>query len=119
MSYKKTIDFLFHKLPIYQRKGLVAYKKDIGNIIEATRQLNNPHLKFKSIHVGGTNGKGSTSHVIKSILISAGYKVGLYSSPHLKDFRERISINNQLIGKKYVVDFVKNNIFHVQPLKYK
>jgi len=109
MSYKKTIDFLYQKLPIYQRKGLVAYKKDIGNIIEATRKLNNPHLKFKSIHVGGTNGKGSTSHIIKSILISAGYKVGLYTSPHLKDFRERISINNQLIGKKYVVDFVKNN----------
>ncbi len=109
MSYKKTIHFLYKKLPIYQRKGLVAYKKDIGNIIEATRKLNNPHLKFKSIHVGGTNGKGSTSHIIKSILISAGYKVGLYTSPHLKDFRERISINNQLIEKKYVVDFVKNN----------
>tara|TARA_B100000900_G_scaffold66941_1_gene52138 strand:- start:104 stop:1303 length:1200 start_codon:yes stop_codon:yes gene_type:complete len=109
MSYKKTIDFLYQKLPIYQRKGLVAYKKDIGNIVEATRKLNNPHLKFKSIHVGGTNGKGSTSHIIKSILISAGYKVGLYTSPHLKDFRERISINNQLIEKKYVVDFVKNN----------
>ena len=109
MSYKKTIDFLYQKLPIYQRKGLVAYKKDIGNIIEATRKLNNPHLKFKSIHVGGTNGKGSTSHIIKSILINAGYKVGLYTSPHLKDFRERISINNQLIGKKYIVDFVKNN----------
>tara|TARA_B100001564_G_C20659215_1_gene680763 strand:+ start:1699 stop:2898 length:1200 start_codon:yes stop_codon:yes gene_type:complete len=109
MSYKKTIHFLYKKLPIYQRKGLVAYKKDIGNIIEATRKLNNPHLKFKSIHVGGTNGKGSTSHIIKSILISAGYKVGLYTSPHLKDFRERISINNQLIEKKYVVNFVKNN----------
>tara|TARA_B100000941_G_scaffold45963_1_gene28615 strand:+ start:4117 stop:5316 length:1200 start_codon:yes stop_codon:yes gene_type:complete len=109
MSYKKTINFLYQKLPIFQRKGEVAYKKDIGNIIQATKKLNNPHLKFKTIHVGGTNGKGSTSHFIKSILISAGYKVGLYTSPHLKDFRERISINNKLIEKKYVVDFVKNN----------
>ena len=86
MTYKDTINFLYQKLPIYQRKGEVAYKKDIGNIVEATKKLNNPHLKFKSIHVGGTNGKGSTSHVIKSILISAGYKVGLYTSPHLKRF---------------------------------
>ncbi len=109
MDYKKTVDYLFQRLPFYQREGSIAYKKDIGNIIYATKHLNNPHKKFKSIHIAGTNGKGSTAHMLKSILIESGLKIGLYTSPHLKDLRERIKINGEMIPKKDVVSFVKEN----------
>lgn len=109
MDYQKTVDYLFQRLPFYQREGSIAYKKDIGNIIYATRHLNNPHKKFKSIHIAGTNGKGSTAHMLKSILMQSGLKVGLYSSPHLKDLRERIKINGKMISKKDIVSFVKEN----------
>ena len=109
MTYKKTLDYLYSRLPIYQRKGAAAYKKDIGNIIKAVKLLDNPHLKFKSVHIAGTNGKGSTAHFIASVMQEAGYKVGLYTSPHLKDFRERIKINGEMIKKKQVVKFVKEN----------
>ena len=85
MTYEETIKYLFQKLPMYQRKGKAAYKADIGNILQASSLLNNPHLKFKSIHIAGTNGKGSTAHMISSILQESGYKVGLFSSPHLED----------------------------------
>ena len=87
MNYQQTHDYLYSKLPIYQRKGVAAYKADIGNIIKAVEALKNPHLKFKSIHIAGTNGKGSTAHLLASVMQEAGYKVGLYTSPHLKDFR--------------------------------
>jgi dihydrofolate synthase/folylpolyglutamate synthase len=107
MNYAETIDYLFEKLPIYQRTGEIAYKADIGNIVKASEILKNPHLNFKSVHIAGTNGKGSTSHMIASILQEADYKVGLYTSPHLKDFRERIKINGKMISKKSVVDFVQ------------
>ena len=107
MNYAETIDYLFEKLPIYQRTGKIAYKADIGNIVKASEILGNPHLNFKSVHIAGTNGKGSTAHMIASILQEAGYKVGLYTSPHLKDFRERIKINGKMISKKSVVDFVQ------------
>ena len=90
MSYKKTLDYLFSRLPIYQRKGVIAYKKDINNIISATKILKDPHKKFRNIHIAGTNGKGSIAHMLSSIFQEAGYKVGLYTSPHLKDFRERM-----------------------------
>ena len=109
MDYKKTVDYLFQRLPFYQREGSIAYKKDIGNIIYATKHLNNPHKKFKSIHIAGTNGKGSTAHMLKSILMESGLKIGLYSSPHLKDLRERIKINGEMISKKDVISFVKEN----------
>ena len=109
MTYKKTLDYLYSRLPIYQRKGAAAYKKDIGNIIKAVKSLDNPHLKFKSVHIAGTNGKGSTAHFIASVMQEAGYKIGLYTSPHLKDFRERIKINGEMIKKKHVVNFVKEN----------
>ena len=109
MDYKKTVDYLFQRLPFYQREGKIAYKKDIGNIIYATKHLNNPHKKFKSIHIAGTNGKGSTAHMLKSILIESGLKIGLYTSPHLKDLRERIKINGEMISKKDVVSFVNKN----------
>ena len=109
MTYQQTLDYLFSRLPMYQREGLAAYKADIGNIVAASKKLGAPHKKFKSIHVAGTNGKGSVSHMLASILQEAGYKVGLYSSPHLKDFRERIKINGDMITKKEVVVFVKKN----------
>lgn len=107
MNYPETIDYLFQKLPIYQRTGEIAYKADIGNIIKASEILKNPHLNFKSVHIAGTNGKGSTAHMISSILQESDYKVGLYTSPHLKDFRERIKINGKMISKKSVVDFIQ------------
>tara|TARA_Y100001954_G_scaffold192933_2_gene207759 strand:+ start:6218 stop:7426 length:1209 start_codon:yes stop_codon:yes gene_type:complete len=109
MNYQQTLDWLFSQLPIYQRSGAAAYKADIGNIVEACRRINNPHQQFKSIHIAGTNGKGSTSHMLASILQEAGYKTGLYTSPHLKDFRERIRINGNKIPEVQVVRFVRNN----------
>ena len=109
MNYQQTLDWLFSQLPIYQRSGAAAYRADIGNIVEACRRINNPHQQFKSIHIAGTNGKGSTSHMLASILQEAGYKTGLYTSPHLKDFRERIRINGNKIPEVQVVRFVRNN----------
>jgi len=109
MTYNQAIDYLFSCLPIYQRQGKIAYKSDIGNIVSASKILNNPHEKYKSIHIAGTNGKGSVAHMIASILQEAGYKVGLYTSPHLKDFRERIKVNGNMIKKSDVACFVKKN----------
>ena len=107
MNYSETIEYLFQRLPIYQRSGVSAYKSDIGNIVKASTILGNPHLNFKSVHIAGTNGKGSTAHMISSVLQESGYKVGLYTSPHLKDFRERIRINGKIISQKTVVDFIE------------
>lgn len=109
MSYKETTSWMFGRLPMYQNQGKSAYKSDLTNTIKLDDFLGNPHSKFKSIHVAGTNGKGSTSHMIASVLQEAGYKVGLYTSPHLKDFRERIKINGNEIKKSYVIDFIKQN----------
>jgi len=109
MDYKRSVEYLFERLPMYQRSGIAAYKKDIGNIIKACKILNNPQKKIKTIHIAGTNGKGSTAHMLASILQEAGYKTGLYTSPHLKDFRERIKINGKTIDKKYIINFIKEN----------
>ena len=109
MDYKRSVEYLFQRLPMYQRSGIAAYKKDIGNIIKACKILNNPQKKIKTIHIAGTNGKGSTAHMLASILQEAGYKTGLYTSPHLKDFRERIKINGKTIDKKYIINFIKEN----------
>lgn len=113
MNYKETLDWMFSKLPMYQRQGNTAFKKDLTNTLALAEHLDNPHLQFKSIHVAGTNGKGSTSHMLASILQEAGYKVGLYTSPHLKDFRERIKVNGKPIRKSRgfgsVINFVKRN----------
>ena len=109
MIYKDTLDYLFSQLPMYQRSGAAAYKEDIGNIIKACDILKDPHKKFKSIHIAGTNGKGSTAHMLASILQEAGLKTGLYTSPHLKDFRERIKINGKMISQNQVIEFVKKN----------
>jgi dihydrofolate synthase/folylpolyglutamate synthase len=107
MNYQQTLDYLYSKLPMFQRIGTAAYKADLSNTIAICNVLNNPQQHFKSIHIAGTNGKGSTSHILAAILQCAGYKVGLYTSPHLKDFRERVKINGKMIPKKYVTDFVK------------
>ena len=109
MNYKEATEFLFNSLPMYQRIGKIAYKKDIGNIKIACEEFNQPQKNFKSIHVGGTNGKGSVSHMLASVLQEKKLKVGLYTSPHLKDFRERIKINGKPISKEKVIEFVKNN----------
>lgn len=109
MNYKETTDWLFRQLPMYQNQGESAYKANLDNIVKLDRYLGFPHCNFKSIHVAGTNGKGSTSHMLASVFQEAGYKVGLYTSPHLKDFRERIKINGEVISECKVVDFVKIN----------
>lgn len=120
MTYKETLDWLFGQFPAYQKIGKSAYKADLSNIINLSDHLDNPHLKFKSIHVGGTNGKGSSSHMLSSILQEAGYKVGLYTSPHLKDFRERIKINGTDISEDKVVEFVSQNksFFEAEALSF-
>ncbi|MBK8496951.1 MAG: bifunctional folylpolyglutamate synthase/dihydrofolate synthase [Chitinophagaceae bacterium] len=107
MTYQQTIDYLFSQLPMYSRIGAAAYKEDLHNTIALCNAINNPQTKFKCIHIAGTNGKGSTSHMLAAILQQAGYKTGLYTSPHLKDFRERIKINGEMISKEHVVDFVE------------
>lgn len=109
MTYQETLDYLFNALPMYQRIGKAAYKADLSNTRALCRQLNNPQEFFKSIHIAGTNGKGSTSHALASILQEAGYKVGLYTSPHLKSFTERIKINGREIDEAIVVEFVEKN----------
>ena len=109
MNYRDTINWMFNQLPMYQNMGKSAYKEDLSNTVKLSKHLNFPETKFKSIHVAGTNGKGSTSHMIASILQEAGYKVGLYTSPHLKDFRERIKLNGICISKQFVIQFVKKN----------
>ncbi len=109
MNYLDTVNWMFNQLPMYQNKGKSAYKEDLSNTLLLTNHLNHPEDKFKSIHVAGTNGKGSTSHMLASVFQEAGYKVGLYTSPHLKDFRERIKINGAPISKQFVIEFVKRN----------
>jgi len=108
MNYNETLDYMFEKLPMFQRQGESAYKKDLGNIKALCKVLNNPHKEFRSIHIAGTNGKGSVSHILSSILQQTGYKVGLYTSPHLKDFRERIKINGEVISEEAVIDFIED-----------
>lgn len=109
MNYIETTNWMFSQLPMYQNKGKSAYKSDLSNTIKLAEYLEHPETKFKSIHVAGTNGKGSTSHMIASVLQEASYKVGLYTSPHLKDYRERIKINGKCISKQFVIQFIKRN----------
>ncbi|HSD14573.1 MAG TPA: folylpolyglutamate synthase/dihydrofolate synthase family protein [Flavobacterium sp.] len=106
MNYQETTNWMFNQLPMYQHQGASAYKKDLTNVILLAEHLDNPHKKTKCIHVAGTNGKGSTSHMLASVLQEAGYKVGLYTSPHLKDFRERIKINEKEISEDFVCEFI-------------
>jgi len=106
MNYQETTNWMFNQLPMYQLQGASAYKEDLTNIKLLAAHLDNPQTKLKCIHVAGTNGKGSTSHMLSSVLQEAGYKVGLYTSPHLKDFRERIKINGKEISEEFVIEFV-------------
>ena len=112
MDYPETLQYLFTRLPMYSRIGAAAYRKDLVNTIRLCEFIGNPQDKFRSVHVAGTNGKGSTSHMLASIFQVAGYKTGLYTSPHLKDFRERIRVNGEMIRKDFVTDFIQR----IQPL---
>ena len=105
MTYWETLEYLYSQLPMYQRIGKAAYKADLATTIALDRYFNHPHRSFKSIHVAGTNGKGSVSHMLASVLQDSGYKTGLYTSPHLKDFRERIKINGKPVERDFVIDF--------------
>lgn len=117
MNYQETLDYLYSYLPMFQRIGAAAYKADIYNTVELMKALGNPEKKFKSIHVAGTNGKGSSSHLIASILREKGLKVGLHTSPHLKDFRERIKIDNKMCDEEFVINFVENNKELIERIK--
>ena len=109
MTYQETLDWMFNRLPMYQNIGKTAYKADLTNTILLSNYLGNPENKLKCIHVSGTNGKGSTSHLIASVLQESGYKVGLYTSPHLKDYRERIKINGEMISEDFVCEFISKH----------
>ncbi len=118
MDYQQTIDYLFSRLPMFSRIGTAAFKKDLINIRRLCEFLGNPYTKFKSIHIAGTNGKGSVSHMLAAILQTAGYKTGLYTSPHLKDFRERIRINGEMVEESFIVAFtekIKPLIEEIEP----
>ena len=117
MTYAQTLDFLYSKLPMFTRVGAVAIKKDLHNTLAMCKALGNPQNKFKSIHIAGTNGKGSTSHMLAAIFQKAGYKTGLYTSPHLKDFRERIRVNGKMVSKAFVKDFVNEQKKLIQEIE--
>ena len=115
MNYQQTVDYLYKYLPMFSRIGAAAYKEDLHNTLALCHEVGDPHKKFKSIHIAGTNGKGSTSHMLAAILQQAGYKTGLYTSPHLKDFRERIKINGEMkeyipsaVDRQKIYDWIRN-----------
>ncbi|HEX4373782.1 MAG TPA: Mur ligase family protein, partial [Puia sp.] len=117
MTYQQTIDYLFERLPMYSRIGAAAYKEDLTNTIKLCEAIGNPHTKFKSVHIAGTNGKGSVSHMLSAIFQTAGYKTGLYTSPHLKDFRERITINGEFISEDFIIDFVERMLLLIDEIE--
>lgn len=117
MDYNETIDFLYHQLPVFQREGKAAYKANLNNTLALDDYFGHPHQAFRTIHVAGTNGKGSVSHMLCSVLQEAGYKVGLYTSPHLLDMRERIKVNGQMCSQLFVVDFVEYHMDVIQRIK--
>ena len=116
MNYQETLNYLYNSTPVFEHVGAVAYKEGLQNTLALDKHFNHPHTNFKTIHIAGTNGKGSCSHSLASILQEAGYKVGLYTSPHLVDFRERIRVNAQCISKERVVKFVKDERKFFEPL---
>jgi len=118
VNYQQTLDYLFTRLPMFSRIGAAAYKADLSNTLRLCKELDDPHTQFKTIHIAGTNGKGSVSHMLAAILQTAGYKTGLYTSPHLKDFRERIKINGEMIPEEVVTGFterIKPLIEEIEP----
>ncbi len=116
MNYKETCDYLFNQMPMFERQGASGYKEGLSNTLALDDHFGHPHQSFATIHVAGTNGKGSVSHTIASVLHESGYRVGLYTSPHLVDFRERIRVNGQPISESYVVDFVEKERSFFEPL---
>ncbi len=117
MTYPETLAYLYNRLPMFQRIGNQAFKKDLTNINKLMEAMDNPHQQFKSIHIAGTNGKGSVTHILAALLMGSGLKVGLYTSPHYRDFRERIKINGQLIPKRKVSKFVKKNQTSIEQIE--
>jgi dihydrofolate synthase/folylpolyglutamate synthase len=117
MDYAQTLDYLYSQLPMFTRDGPSAFKKDLTNTLELCKRLGDPQDQFKSVHIGGTNGKGSTSHMLAAILQIAGYKTGLYTSPHLRDFRERIRINGEMISEQHVINFVEQHKADFEDIK--
>ncbi|MEX2231508.1 MAG: bifunctional folylpolyglutamate synthase/dihydrofolate synthase, partial [Cyclobacteriaceae bacterium] len=117
MSYQEALKYLYENLPMFQRVGAVAYKKDLGNTLKLCKVLGDPQNAFKSVHVAGTNGKGSTCHMLASVLQASGYKTGLYTSPHLKEFTERIKINGQEVSQQFVLDFVNRIRSSIEEIK--
>ncbi len=110
MNYEETLQYLYNQLPVFQQTGASAYKPGLGNSLALDEYFGHPHTRFRTIHIGGTNGKGSTSHLLAAILQKSGYKVGLYTSPHLVDFRERIRVNGKMIPKSYIMDFTSKHL---------
>src|SRR5690554_337765 len=117
MDYEQALELFINNLPMFQKSGSSAYRKDLGNIVAICNHLGNPQNNFKSIHVAGTNGKGSTSHMLASILQESGYKTGLTTSPHLKDFRERVRVNGEICPESFVIKFVNENANFIEELK--
>ena len=115
-TYQETIEYLFNSMPVFEKVGNSAYKPGLFNSESLDKHFNHPHRNYRTIHVAGTNGKGSCSHTLAAILQSAGYRVGLYTSPHLVDFKERIRVNGECISEDYVVDFVHQNASFFEPL---
>lgn len=116
MNYQEAIDYLYHSTPVFEHVGASAYKEGLSNTLALDEHLGHPHKNFKTIHVAGTNGKGSCSHTLAAILQSMGMKVGLYTSPHIVDFRERIRVNGECLSEQYVVDFVEQHRSFFEPL---
>lgn len=117
MNYQETIQYLYNQLPVYQQVGGIAYKEGLDNSLALDSYFGQPHTRYKTIHVAGTNGKGSTSHLLAAILQQSGYKVGLYTSPHLVDFRERIRVDGKKISEQYIVDFVDKHRASFEPIQ--
>lgn len=117
MNYQETLDFLYEQLPMFQRVGDQAYKKDLSNTLALLESIGNPHHTFQSIHIAGTNGKGSVTHILAAVLQETGLRVACYTSPHYKDFRERIKINGELIPESFIVEFVSKNLQAIQKIQ--
>ncbi|MDA8980321.1 bifunctional folylpolyglutamate synthase/dihydrofolate synthase [Chitinophagales bacterium] len=117
MNYQETLDFLYEQLPMFQRVGDQAYKKDLSNTLALLESIGNPHHSLRSIHIAGTNGKGSVTHILAAVLQETGLRVACYTSPHYKDFRERIKINGELIPESFIVEFVSKNLQSIQKIQ--
>lgn len=116
MTYKETTEYLFNRMPMFERQGAAGYKEGLGNTLALDEHFGHPHRNYKTIHIAGTNGKGSCAHTLAAILQLCGYKVGLYTSPHIIDFKERIRINGQTISEEYIIDFVEKERKFFEPL---